>query len=200
MKILYIHGYNGSPNGMKSERIRQAYPNAELIALQHDSVPVRVIALLDPIASKLDGLKDAIIGNSLGGFWANFFSLRYGIPALLINPVVSPVSTLKRLGCDFADDYSIFEQQINPKAISTRSVLLAEDDEVLPCYEAFEYFKDLCVVQLLKSGGHSMNDEESLNAIIHSFDELISNRFSWRTFLRIVSSKFATYCSQLSSR
>jgi len=105
MKILYIHGYNGSPDGMKLERVRQAYPNSEIVALQHDSLPTHVIELLDPIASKLDGLKDAIIGNSLGGFWANYFSLRYGIPALLINPVVSPVCKLKRMGCDFADDY-----------------------------------------------------------------------------------------------
>jgi predicted esterase YcpF (UPF0227 family) len=199
MKILYIHGYNGSPAGQKVERIQQAYPKAEVIALQHDSVPTHVFEQLDPIASKLDGLKDAVIGNSLGGFWANFFSLRYGIPALLINPVVSPVSTLKLLGCDFADDYSIFEQQINPKAISTRTVLLAEDDEVLPCHEAFEFFKDLCVVKLLKSGGHSMNDEESLNAIVRSYDELMSNRFSWGTLLRIVSCKHAVYSSELSN-
>lgn len=199
MKILYIHGYNGSPDGMKTERIRQAYPNAEVIALQHDSNPDHVFELLNPIASKLDGLKDAVIGNSLGGFWANYFSLYYGIPALLINPAVSPSKTLRSMACEFSKDYIAFEQQINPKAISTRSVLLAEDDDVLPCHEAYEYFKDICVVKLLKNGGHAMNDEESLKAIIHTFDELINNRFNWRIFLRIVSSKFASYYSQVRS-
>lgn len=175
MKILYIHGYNGSPAGQKVARVQQAYPMAEVIALQHDSVPERVFALLDPIASKLDALEDAIIGNSLGGFWANYFSSRYGAAALLINPVVSPVNTLKRLGCDFAESYSPYEQ-IDPEVISTRSVLLAKDDQVLPFQDAYEYFKDTCEVQLLKSGGHSMNDEKSLNSIIRSFDRLISNR------------------------
>lgn len=100
MKILFIHGYNGSPAGQKVSRFQETYSKAEVIALQHDSVPERVFALLDPIASKLDALEDAIIGNSLGGFWANNFSLRYGPAALLINPVVNPVNTLKRLGCD----------------------------------------------------------------------------------------------------
>jgi len=175
MRILYIHGYNGSPTGQKVARVRQAYPKAEVIALQHDSVPEHVFALLDPIASKLDALEDAVIGNSLGGFWANYFSLRYGPAALLINPVVSPVNTLKRLGCDFAESYSPYEQ-IDREVISTRSVLLAQDDQVLPFQEAYQYFKDTCEVQLLKSGGHSMNDEESLNAMIRSFDKLICNR------------------------
>jgi predicted esterase YcpF (UPF0227 family) len=176
MRILYIHGYNGSPAGQKVARVQETYPKAEVIALQHDSVPAHVFDLLDPIASKLDALEDAIIGNSLGGFWANYFSSRYGTAALLINPVVSPVNTLKRLGCDFAESYSTYEQQIDPEVISTRSVLLAQDDQVLPFQEAYQYFKDTCIVQILESGGHSMNDEESLNAMICSFDKLISNR------------------------
>lgn len=45
MKILYIHGYNGSPAGQKVERIQQAYPKAEVIALQHNSVPQHVFEL-----------------------------------------------------------------------------------------------------------------------------------------------------------
>lgn len=178
MRILYIHGYNGSPVGQKVARVQLAYPKAEVITLQHDSVPANVFDLLDPIASKLDPLEDAIIGNSLGGFWANYFSLRYGNAALLINPVVRPVNTLKRLGCDFADSYSSYEHQIDPEVISTRSVLLARNDGFLPFQEAYQYFKDTCVVQIIESGGHSMNDEKSLNAIIRSFDELISNRSS----------------------
>lgn len=176
MKILFIHGYNGSPAGQKVSRVQETYPKAEVIALQHDSVPEHVFALLDPIASKLDALEDAIIGNSLGGFWANYFSSRYGTAALLINPVVNPVNTLKRLGCDFSESYSTYEQQIDPGVISARSVLLAQDDQVLPFQEAYQYFKDTCIVQILESGGHSMNDEESLNAMICSFDKLISNK------------------------
>jgi predicted esterase YcpF (UPF0227 family) len=176
MRILYIHGYNGSPVGQKVARVQLAYPKTEVITLQHDSVPTHVFDLLDPIASKLDPLEDAIIGNSLGGFWANYFSLRYGIAALLINPVVSPVNTLKRLGCDFSESYSTYQQQIDPEVISTRSVLLAQDDQVLPFQEAYQYFKDTCKVQLLKSGGHPMNDEVSLSAMIRSFDKLICSR------------------------
>jgi hypothetical protein len=179
MQILYIHGYNGSPNGQKVEMIKLAYPKAKVIALQHDSIPAHVFGLLDPIASNLDILEDVIIGNSLGGFWANFFSLRYQLPSLLINPVVSPVTTLHRLGCDFARDYATYEQLIKLDKISPRSVLLAEDDEVIPYHQAFEYFKGLCAVQILKSGGNAMNDNASLDAIICQLDQLTSSVLSW---------------------
>jgi uncharacterized protein len=90
MKILYIHGYGGTPDGPKLDMLRKEYRSATIIAPQHDSVPGHVHDLLDGIAATMDMLDDVIIGNSLGGFWANFFSLRYVVPALLINPVVSP--------------------------------------------------------------------------------------------------------------
>jgi uncharacterized protein len=174
MKILYIHGYNGSPDGMKLERIRQSYPKAEVIALQHDSAPVHVFELLNPIASKLDPSEDAIIGNSLGGFWANYFSLRYEIPALLINPAVTPSKTLRSMGCEFAKDYIAYEEQINLEGRSPRSVLLAKNDEVLAYSEAYKYFKNVCEVNTLINGGHAMNDRVSLDAMIMHFENLMN--------------------------
>ena len=179
MKILYIHGYDGTPDGPKLDMLRKEYRSATIIAPQHDSVPSHVHDLLDGIASTLDMLDDVIIGNSLGGFWANFFSLRYVVPALLINPVVSPSKSLVSLGCPFAADYSPYEKMVKADAIVPRTVLLAEDDEVLPYREAFEYFTGVCGVELLKSGGHGMNDPESIAVIKDSIRSLLASAMCW---------------------
>lgn len=168
MKILYIHGFNGTPAGPKLDMLTNEYPAATVIAPKHDSVPDHVHELLDEIAATLDEMDDIIIGNSLGGFWANFFSLRYGVPALLINPVVSPSTSLGHLGCPFADDYLPFEKAIEPDGISPRTLLLAEDDEVIPYREAFDSFSGNCHVKLLNSGGHGMNDPQSIAIIKES--------------------------------
>jgi predicted esterase YcpF (UPF0227 family) len=178
MKILYIHGYNGTPDGPKLDMLRKEYRSATIIAPQHDSVPDHVFELLDRIASIMDDPEDVIIGNSLGGFWANFFSLRHGVPALLINPAVSPSESLKRLGCPFAEEYLPYEEQVKADAISPRTVLLAEDDEVLCHRVAYEFFSGICGVKLLKSGGHGMNDPESIAIIRDSIPGLFASALS----------------------
>lgn len=165
MKILYIHGYNGTPDGPKLDMLRKEYRRATIVAPQHDSVPDHVHDLLDDIVSDFDMLDDVIIGNSLGGFWANFFSLRYGVPALLINPVVSPSNSLKSLGCNFAADYLAYEKMVLTGKVAPKTVLLAQNDEVLCYRDAFEHYSKNCEVKVLESGGHGMNDQESLQII-----------------------------------
>jgi len=176
MKILYIHGYNGNPLGDKYDKLRQCYPEAEILAPQHDSIPQNVFHLLDGIASGLDAHDDLIVGTSLGGFWANFFSLRYGVRAVLVNPVVSPVKRLNFLGCTFAADYAAFEKPDDSPHRPAAIVLLAEDDEVLPYREALDHFSGACDVRILKSGGHRMKDPASLEVLKAAVDDII--RFS----------------------
>ena len=173
MKILYIHGYNGSPYGEKFDMLRQCYPDAEIVALQHDSVPANVFQMLDGIASGLDSRNDLIVGSSLGGFWANFFSLRYVVRAVLINPVVSPSMKLGPLGCPFADDYEPFEKQDVALPRPPQIVLLAEDDDVLPYHEAFNHYSGVSEVRVLKAGGHRLNDPASLKVIQAAVDDII---------------------------
>jgi predicted esterase YcpF (UPF0227 family) len=173
MKILYIHGYNGTPHGEKYDMLRHCYPEAEILAPQHDSIPTNVCHLLDGIASGLDAHNDLIIGTSLGGFWANFFSLRYGVRAVLLNPVVSPVKRLILRGCSFAADYEAFEKQEDSRRRQPAIVLLAEDDDLLPYREAFDNFSTVCDVRILKSGGHRMNDPASLEVLKAAVDDII---------------------------
>ncbi|MEI6605743.1 MAG: YqiA/YcfP family alpha/beta fold hydrolase [Verrucomicrobiota bacterium] len=172
MKILYIHGYNGTPHGEKYNKLRQSFPEADILAPQHDSIPQNVFHLLDGFASGLDAHNDLIVGTSLGGFWANFFALRYGVRAVLLNPVVSPVKRLNFRDCSFAADYAAFE---NPDASQQRPpaiVLLAEDDDVLPYREALDHFSGACDVRVLKSGGHRMNDPISLDVLKVAIDDI----------------------------
>ena len=174
MKILYIHGYDGTPQGEKYAMLRQCYPKAEILAPPHDSIPKNVYQLLDGIASGLDAHNDVIIGSSLGGFWANYFSLRYGLRAVLLNPLVSPAKRLSHLGCSFAVDYESFEKQDDSRQRPPGIVLLAEDDEVLPYREAFEHFSGVCDMRVMETGGHRMNDPASLEVLKAAIDDIIN--------------------------
>lgn len=173
MKILYIHGFNGSPEGPKKEMLRHNFKKSEIIAPQHDSRAENVFRLLNEIAENLDTLDDVILGSSLGGFWANYFSLKFGVGAVLVNPVVQPSRSLAQLDYPYAPEYEAFEKQISSTAVSRRIALLAEDDEVLPYREAFDYFGTRCGVKLLPTGGHRMNDPRSLELIRASLESVI---------------------------
>jgi len=50
-----------------------------------------------------------ILGSSLGGFWANYISLKYEMGAVLGNPVIQPSLALARLDYPFAAEYEAFE-------------------------------------------------------------------------------------------
>lgn len=174
MKILYIHGYNGAPNGPKLDMLRKKYRGATITAPLHDSIPDHVFKLLDEIVSDFDMCDDVIIGNSLGGFWASFFAIRYGVPALLINPVVAPSQSLNRIGCSFAEDYVEYEKMVKTGKLVPRSVLLARNDEVLDYRDALKYFACDCEVKVLELGGHCMNDQESIEAMKYNISSLFA--------------------------
>ncbi len=174
MKILYIHGHNGSPRGAKHDMLSQCFPMAEILAPQHDSIPGHVFPLLDGLASGLDVRADVIIGSSLGGFWANYFALRYGLRAVLINPLTSPVKKLPELGCTFAADYEPYEKEHDSRPRPPGIVLLAEDDDLLPYHEALGHFAGVCDVRILKSGGHRMNDPASLEVIKAAVEDILN--------------------------
>jgi predicted esterase YcpF (UPF0227 family) len=163
MKILYIPGFNGSPEGAKLDMLRNNFKDAEIIAPKHDSNAENVFQLLDEVASNLEAPDDVILGSSLGGFWANYFSERYKIGAVLVNPVVKPSIALKEFGYPHASEYTQFEKQISRSVISPRAVLLAKGDEVLDYRHAYEYYSPQCHVEVNPAGDHRMNDPESLD-------------------------------------
>lgn len=165
MKILYIHGFNGKPEGPKLDMLRHNFKKAEIIAPQHDNDARSVYQLLSELVNTLGDYDDLILGSSLGGFWANFFSLKYQLSAVMVNPVISPSATLAQLGYSASRDYLSFEEQIPAMGRSPRTVLLAQDDELLDYRDAQEYYSHQCGVHTYQTGGHRMNTPESLDHI-----------------------------------
>jgi len=110
MKILYIHDFNGTPEGAKVEMLRHTFKKSEIIVPQHASRVGNVFRLLNEIVGNLNSLHDVILGSSLGGFWANYFSLKYEVGAVLGNPVIQPSLALAQLDYPYAADYEAFEK------------------------------------------------------------------------------------------
>jgi len=99
--LIYIHGFNSSPQSNKANLLRNF---AEKISLR-DQIqfpqlpydPAKAISQLETLVKKQltspayrSGCGLSLIGSSLGGYYATWLAEKYDCRAVLINPAVKP--------------------------------------------------------------------------------------------------------------
>ncbi|HET9642011.1 MAG TPA: YqiA/YcfP family alpha/beta fold hydrolase [Burkholderiaceae bacterium] len=96
--VLYLHGFRSSPGSTKAKRLaawmQEHRPDVHWWCPQLPPSPSDAIGLVT------DGVRDwphaqmAVIGSSLGGFYATLVAERWGCRAVLLNPAVDPARDL----------------------------------------------------------------------------------------------------------
>jgi hypothetical protein len=98
--ILYLHGFRSSPRSFKARvvqrRLEELGRAQELICPQLPASPREAMALALLLAERHAPGDLAIVGSSLGGFYATWLAERLGVPAVVINPSVDPLKNLER--------------------------------------------------------------------------------------------------------
>ena len=92
-KIMYNHGFASSALSGTVKRIRQTFPNAEVIAYDIPLHPAEGLAMLKQKAE--EEKPDLIIGTSMGGMYTEML---YGFDRICINPAFEMASTMKEHG------------------------------------------------------------------------------------------------------
>ena len=94
MNILYLHGFRSSPQSMKARLMATHFAQTEhrFICPQLPASPASAMELAcEFIEDRGDAARDwAVIGSSLGGYYATYLAERYGCRAALLNPAVRP--------------------------------------------------------------------------------------------------------------
>jgi predicted esterase YcpF (UPF0227 family) len=97
--LLYLHGFRSSPRSFKArvvhQRMAQLGRASSLICPQLPASPEAAMELVLTLAERHAGSL-AIIGSSLGGFYATWLAERFGCRAALINPAVDPLASLDK--------------------------------------------------------------------------------------------------------
>ena len=95
--LIYIHGFNSSPQSFKARLLRERMAalgrDAEFACPALDPRPRQAIAQLEALVAGANG-KPALIGSSLGGYYATYLAEQHGMRAVLINPAVRPYDLL----------------------------------------------------------------------------------------------------------
>jgi uncharacterized protein len=169
--IVYLHGFNSSPQSAKGQQIARAagaLVNPPLVhspALAHRPLQAMrdVCAWIDAEAPAGRGL--ALIGSSLGGYYATWLAEKYGARAVVINPAIRPDLDLRPFLGRQRNPYTGEEYEITPAhfeelaalavARITRPeryfLLLRTGDEVLDWRVAAPYYAG--AFQFVAGGG-----------------------------------------------
>ena len=98
--ILYLHGFRSSPKSFKARlvgvRMRELGLTDQLTCPQLPASPRAAMALAYELVDGVAPDQLAIIGSSLGGFYATHMAERLGCRAVLLNPAIVPLQDLER--------------------------------------------------------------------------------------------------------
>lgn len=190
--VIYLHGFQSSSGSEKAtifssyltEQKPQWHFASPDLPFSPSQTQQEVAQLIDRLRSQQQ--KVCLIGSSMGGYYASYFSQVFDIPAVLINPVVEPFTLFEGiLGTELEntytgerhffcqrdlDDLNILDKQPLDKV--GKVFLLAEvEDEVLDYRLAEKKYK-MCRKIIYPGGDHRFQHfEESLPDIIAFFEK-----------------------------
>lgn len=183
--LLYLHGFRSSPQSMKARKV------AARVQAQHPGVtwwcpqlPPSPRKAMDLVMQGIAGWpRDAmaVVGSSLGGFYATWVAQQTGCPAVLLNPAVYPARDLaKYIGeqtswHDPADRFFFKPEFIEElRALDAGPLrqpqryfaLVAKGDEVLDWREMTGRYAG-ARIKLLEGGDHALSDfDEHLDEVL----------------------------------
>ena len=96
--LLYLHGFRSSPQSVKAQvmarRVAQDFPALHWACPALPPSPQAAMHTLVQLTHDWPRNSMAIMGSSLGGFYAHVLARQIGCPAVLLNPAVHPARDL----------------------------------------------------------------------------------------------------------
>ncbi len=176
--LLYLHGFRSSPKSNKARRL------GEMIADRHPGVvwwcpqlpasPREAMQLVTQGIADWPHISMAVVGSSLGGFYASWVADQTGCKSVLLNPAVNPARDLAQyigqhsLWHDPAERFFFREEFVQQLADLSLSDLrhperclavIAKGDELLDWREMHQRYAR-AHVRLLEGGDHALSDFE----------------------------------------
>ena len=188
MQIIYLHGFQSSPMSKKGQQLQQyctTVEHADVHLPDLNKPPKHVLRDISKLIESLPLDHVALVGSSLGGFYATYFVAKYACPAVLINPAMQPWQLFKdlfgieQIPLKVTESWTLDADQLQQlqsiadtklKHADKILVLLQRGDEVLDYRQAQRYYNAAQPSALILTdadGNHAMDDfEEKLPFVL----------------------------------
>ena len=174
--LLYLHGFRSSPRSFKAQRmagaVRTGHPSVHWWCPQLPPSPKEAMAMVWDTVRLWPQDRMAVVGSSLGGFYATWVAERTGCRAVLLNPAVDPARDLHgyigeqsawhdpgerfEVKAEFMDELRAL--QCGPVRHPERYfAVIAKGDEVLDWREMTGRYPGIRT-KLLEGGDHALSD------------------------------------------
>ncbi len=174
--LLYLHGFRSSPQSAKAQImakwVQDRHPSVTWWCPELPASPAQAIDLLLQGTAAWPRGQMAVMGSSLGGFYAAWLSAHWGVPAVLINPAVRPSRDLARYIGEhpvwqdpsqsiffepaYVQELKVLESKPLPTQAATLT-LIAKGDELLDWREMLARH-EAGQVQLIEGSDHALSD------------------------------------------
>jgi predicted esterase YcpF (UPF0227 family) len=174
--LLYLHGFRSSPQSFKAQRLhawlRAHRPEVHWWCPQLPPSPREAVALLREGIASWPVQGSAVLGSSLGGFYATVMAEHTGWPAVLMNPAVHPARDLARYIGEqtafhdptehfyFRAEYVDELRALSPAALTRPEryfAIIAKGDELLDWREMTARYPG-AHIRLLEGSDHALSD------------------------------------------
>ena len=185
--LLYLHGFRSSPQSTKARQMAALmaarFPNVVWWCPQLPPSPQAAMEMIQNGTAHWPRFTMAVIGSSLGGFYASCLAAQTGCKEVLLNPAVFPARDLaKHIGVhtswhdpadtfvfkpEYVDELKLLSSSVLNSSLSisehfpNRTLLIAaKGDEVLDWREMTARHPG-AQLKLLEGGDHALSDFEN---------------------------------------
>ncbi len=185
--LLYLHGFRSSPQSAKArlmaEHVARHHPAVHFWCPQLPPSPRAAMALVAEGITAWPCAAMAVVGSSLGGFYASWVAQRKACPSVLLNPAVDPARDLARyigeqtawhapeVRFDFRPEYIAELQALDVRGrppAGPELALIAQGDELLDWREMVARYPQARQI-VLEGGDHALSDFPAHLASVAAF-------------------------------
>ena len=185
--LLYLHGFRSSPASTKARMtaaaVGQRFPGMTWLCPAIPASPQEAMASVLEATADWPLATTAVIGSSLGGFYATWLAERWSCKAVLLNPAVRPARDLAaHLGNQTVwhdpEQHFVFEAAYVDELIALEIAqisrperyyaVIAKGDEVLDWREMTGHYGG-ATIKLLPAGDHALSDYDQHIAAVLDF-------------------------------
>jgi predicted esterase YcpF (UPF0227 family) len=191
--LLYLHGFRSSPQSTKARKVaawvEEHRPDLVWSCPQLDASPAKAMREVEDGIARWPDTAMAVIGSSLGGFYATVVAERHGCRAVVLNPAVVPARDLAAAIGEttawhngdpfvFRSEYVDELRAMGPGPLTDPGryfAVVAKGDEVLSWREMSARYAD-SPMRLLEGSDHALTGFDALLPEVLAFLGLVAGR------------------------